>query len=88
MFKKLKKYDINVEVVDPYANKEETLNHYGIKIQNTIEKSKKYEIIIVTVAHEYFCNFNYDFWKSLCDKEFIILDLKGIVPKNLNPLRP
>ena len=88
MFKTLKKYDINTEVVDPYANKEETLNHYGIKIQNTIEKSKKYQIIILSVAHEYFRSFNYDFWKSLCDKEVIILDLKGIVPKNLNPIRP
>ncbi len=88
MYNALKKYDINVEVVDPHANKEETYNHYGIKIQNQIEKSKKYQIIIVAVAHVYFCNFNYDLWKSLCVDEVIILDLKGIVPKNLNPIRP
>ena len=85
MFKTLKKYDINTEVVDPYANKEETLNHYGIKIQNTIKKSKKYQIIILSVAHEYFRSFNYDFWKSLFKviKEVIILDLKGLFLKIL-----
>ena len=79
---------MNIEVVDPYANKEETFNHYGLKIENKIENIKQYEIIIVTVAHQYFLNFNFDFWKSLCKDEVIILDLKGIVPKNLNPIRP
>ncbi len=88
MFITLKKYDVNVEVIDPYANKEETLRQYEINIQNKIIKSKKYEIIIVAVAHDYFCNFRDDFWKSLCKDQVIILDLKGIVPKNLNPIRP
>mgnify|MGYP001177703990 CR=1 FL=1 len=88
MVNTLKKYNVNIELVDPYANKEETFNHYGLKIKNKIENIKQYEIIIVTVAHQYFLNFNFDFWKSLCKDEVIILDLKGIVPKNLNPIRP
>ena len=75
-------------LVDPCANKKETFVEYGIKIHKELFNAKKYPLIIVAVSHKYFCEFDYLKWKSLCEEKFIILDLKGIVPRELNPIRP
>ena len=84
----LNRNKIKCDIVDPFADKKETLNEYGINIENEIDKNKRYSLIIVAVSHNYFCKFDCLKWKSLCEEKSIILDLKGIVPRELNPIRP
>ena len=84
----LNKNKIKCDIVDPLADKKDTLSEYGINIENEIHLNKKYSLIIVAVSHNYFCKFDCFKWKSLCEKNSIILDLKGIVPRELNPIRP
>ena len=84
----LDKYNIKTDIVDPFADQEEALDKYGLEILQEIPFRKKYSIIILSVAHEKFCRFDINKWKSICSESYAILDLKGIVPKQLKPLRP
>ena len=84
----LNRFKIKNEVVDPFADNENSLKEYGIKISDEITKMKRYSIIIVAVAHSFFCEYDLFKWKSICKNNCIILDLKGIVPRELKPIRP
>ena len=88
MVNSLNKYNIENTIIDPYANTEEALQKYGITISQKLPEGKKYSILIVAVAHKYFCDLNTEQWKSLCEERHLILDLKGIVPRELGPIRP
>ncbi len=88
MIQSLRQHRIKVDVFDPFADKENAKDYYDIEILKEIGSDKKYSIIVVAVAHDDFIKFDYDNWKSLCNEEYIILDLKGIVPADLNPIRP
>ena len=84
----LNKNKIKCDVVDPFANKDDTFAEYGIRIKNDISTNKRYSLVILAVSHENFRKFDNLKWKSFCEDKSIILDLKGIVPKELNPIRP
>ena len=86
--KALKKYNLNIDVVDPCADQQSAYENYGLNILSEIISNKRYSIIVVCLAHDYFMKFDYDLWASLCKKDYIILDIKGIVPRELNPIRP
>ena len=75
--KDLMKKNINIEVYDPFASKEEVRNRYGIDLigYNKIRK-KYYDCILVAVAHEQFINL--DLKKFIKNKKSLIYDLKGI----------
>ncbi|MBO8240519.1 nucleotide sugar dehydrogenase [Prochlorococcus marinus XMU1412] len=88
MVRAFKQHSIKVDIFDPFADKENAKDYYDIEIHKELGSNKKYSIIVVAVAHDDFIAFDYDNWKSLCNEEHIILDLKGIVPLELNPIRP
>jgi len=39
------------------------------------------------VAHKQFYDIKIDEWKSLVDENGILFDLKGLIPRELDPLR-
>ena len=69
------KYDI----VDPIANPEEVLHEYSINILSIIPKQKKYDGILILVAHDIFKEINFD---NYLNHNSIIFDIKSILPKN------
>ena len=79
----LKKYNINVKVVDPIVNPDEVINKYGIKLSNEKEICNV-DAIIFAVAHEDFSKYSLNNIKSMynSDKKPIIIDIKGIFDKN------
>ena len=87
MIKALKNFNINVDVVDPiidcnYANKV-----YDLNVKNQIEKSNYYDGVILAVAHDEFLNFEVKDWRSLIKKNGIFVDVKGVLPRELNTIR-
>ena len=79
---------INLDIVDPIADQDEALDNMVLRYFKKSQFRKKYSIIILSVAHEKFSRFDINKWKSICSESYAILDLKGIVPKQLKPLRP
>lgn len=75
----LKEYTSNIDIYDPWANADKVKADYQIMIQNHMT-NKKYDAIILAVAHKQFQDFNFDRFKK--DK-VVIYDVKGILPKNI-----
>ena len=82
IIEELKTYGCNVDVYDPWVNANEQKKSYnhGI-IQNPMESDKKYDCIVVAVAHKQFKELKNVDYKKLSDGEAIVIDVKGIVEK-------
>lgn len=81
IIEELKEFGVNVDVYDPWvdADAENAWYKHGI-INNPLESSKKYDGIIVVVAHKQFKKFSNEDYKKLTKHEPVIMDVKGIVP--------
>ena len=78
-FKKLNK---NIDVYDPYADESEVYRFSGIKLIDTIEK--KYDVVVLAVAHDDFLKIDF---KNILNKNYVLYDVKSILPKKLITLR-
>ena len=58
-----------------------------MKILDQVPLKETFDVIVVAVGHECFKNISTDNWGKLRKKDSIIFDLKGIVPRELNPNR-
>jgi len=80
IIEEIKQYGVNVDVYDPWVDPKEKKTNYkhGI-IANPFEASKKYDAIIVAVAHKQFIKLNEETYLKISNGESLILDIKGIV---------
>lgn len=78
----LKTYDIVVVVFDPWANKEEVKEEYGIELVTNIQnlQAGEYDAVVLGVAHNAFLELNL---ANLRKEKSILYDVKGILPKEL-----
>ena len=73
----ISKFSSNIDVYDPWANKNDVKNEYGIDlIDHLIED--KYDTIVLAVAHDEFKKLSIKRIKSLGKKKHIIYDLKDL----------
>ncbi len=81
IIKQLNTYGIKPAVVDPWANKRDSLHEYGV-ILTELENVKDADCIIVAVAHNEFKKMRLDEIKRLfrdtIDDEKVLIDVKGI----------
>ena len=82
LYSHFNKVSKKVDVYDPYANKNEVLEMFGISLINKI--SKKYHIIILAVAQSDVLKIEF---KNILEKTHILYDVKSILPKNIVTLR-
>jgi UDP-N-acetyl-D-glucosamine/UDP-N-acetyl-D-galactosamine dehydrogenase len=82
----LKKFDCNIELYDPLANREEIKETYGV-YPNTKLNQNTYDGIIIATAHETFKTMGAKAIKNLCKKNHIIYDLKSLFSKEEVDLR-
>ena len=80
-------YGMEVEVVDPWVDAEESQREYGLNVIPEIPAEANYEGVFLAVAHWQFARLSIDEWRALVRPAGVILDLKGIVPRCLLPMR-
>ena len=80
-------FDIFYIIMNPIIDIKNAEDLYKVKIIDKLPKEEKFDAIIVAVAHECFKKISISNWKKLMKKDAIIFDLKGIVPRELNPNR-
>jgi len=82
IIEELKSFGINVDIYDPWVDPKEEKSKYkhGI-IENPFNNSKKYDSIIVAVAHKEFKELTEKDYKNISKDTPIIMDIKGIVKK-------
>ncbi|MEI3790030.1 MULTISPECIES: nucleotide sugar dehydrogenase [unclassified Chryseobacterium] len=80
IYTELVDYGINVEVYDPWANKDEVKAEYGIEILDHFEEGKKYDSIIIAVAHNEFLKLDIE---KLKKAKSVIFDTKACLDRSL-----
>jgi UDP-N-acetyl-D-glucosamine/UDP-N-acetyl-D-galactosamine dehydrogenase len=81
IIEELKDFGVNIDVYDPWidCNAEKDWYKHGV-IKNPLESDKKYDAVVVAVAHDQFKSLNEgDLNKLFVDNTGIIMDIKGIV---------
>ena len=76
---KLLDYHADVTVFDPWANTEEVYLEYKIRSLQQLDKTNKYDAIILAVAHDQFTSINY---KALCKEPSVVYDVKSIIRRD------
>ncbi|MFD1014627.1 nucleotide sugar dehydrogenase [Winogradskyella rapida] len=80
IIRELMTYDINVEVYDPWASKEEVQQEYHLDLIKDDEAlSTDYEAVILAVSHNEFLNIDLSKLKS---ETGVVFDVKSLLPKN------
>ncbi len=80
IYKELVDFGMLVDIYDPWADKGEVKHEYGIDIISEIDPERKYQAIVVCVAHDEFKQF--DFFKYKKDNA-VIFDAKAFLNRDL-----
>lgn len=82
----LKQYGVNVDVYDPWVNKQEALHEYGVEVIDQPNQAT-YEGVIVAVAHNEFKALGIEGIRALAMPTHVIYDLKYIIDANSVDIR-
>lgn len=79
IYEELLTYDVNIDVYDPWADKAEVKHEFNIDL-TAKEDLKKYDTIILAVAHKEFLGENIQQWQK---PNSLVYDVKSILPKDV-----
>ncbi|MDM1460870.1 nucleotide sugar dehydrogenase [Myroides odoratimimus] len=80
IYKELKKFGVNVDVYDPWAKAEEVKHEYGFSIEETLPENKKYEAVVIAVAHKQFLTLEL---KDLTVDNAVVFDTKACLERSI-----
>jgi UDP-N-acetyl-D-galactosamine dehydrogenase len=83
----LRGFDLVVEVIDPWVDGEEARREFGLEVRATVEGAGPYWGLVVAVAHREFAALEPGQWQAMLEPGAVVLDIKGIVPRELGPIR-
>jgi UDP-N-acetyl-D-galactosamine dehydrogenase len=83
----LQDYGMAVELVDPWVEGEEAARATGLPVAAEIPAGGSYSAVVAAVAHRQFAAWSAQQWRQLLAPNGVLLDLKGIVPRELGALR-
>ena len=75
IIKGLNEYSLNITIYDPWVDPLTAKHEYDLNVVKELSVGKKYDCIILTVAHDEFKAFNIS---SFCKESSVIFDVKGI----------
>jgi len=81
VIKKLREFNCNLDLYDPWADRNEIKQIYDIYPNSHLSKNT-YDGILIAIGHEKFKKMDIRAIKSLCKKNYIIYDLKYTFSKN------
>jgi UDP-N-acetyl-D-galactosamine dehydrogenase len=83
----LQRYGMDVVVVDPWVDPEEAQREYGLTVHAAMPTQDNFGAVVAAVAHHQFAQLTEEQWRQLLLPDGVMLDLKGIVPRQLDPIR-
>lgn len=88
LLKSLDKYSMKYDVVDPWVDPAEAYAEYDLKVRSELSIGQKYDAVILAVSHDQFLDIDAESWKEmLVSPSGVLMDLKGIIPRELEPVR-
>lgn len=75
-------FSSEVVVFDPWADKDEVKEEYGIDIVNNLDNTEntKFDAIVLAVSHKEFLKMDFD---PLKNGDAVLFDIKGVLPKEM-----
>ncbi len=83
----LRSYGMEPLVVDPWVDISEGKNEVGLEVLKVIPSDQRFSAVVVALAHDQFKAISESRWAELLGLNGVLMDLKGIVPRSLNPVR-
>ena len=83
----LQRYGIEPVVVDPCVDPEEARLEYCLKILRDIPTGCRWMAVVAAVAHREYSVMSIAEWKQLLTPNGVLMDLKGVMPRELGALR-
>lgn len=77
IWKELTDNGIHVSVYDPYADKTDVLNAYGISLLQKPQQETAFDGIIVAVNHKVFRKYSPSYLKNICSNNPVFIDIKS-----------
>jgi UDP-N-acetyl-D-glucosamine/UDP-N-acetyl-D-galactosamine dehydrogenase len=74
-------YGVGVDVYDPWVNREEAKQEYGLELLGELPK-RTYGGVVVAVAHRQFVAMSAAAIRELCLENSVIYDVKGLYPQD------
>jgi len=80
IIEELQSYGCNVDVYDPWIDRNKVEQNYQYQfITNPFQNTKKYDAIVVAVAHNQFKELSMQEYQNISRDVMIVMDIKGIV---------
>ncbi|WP_417365310.1 nucleotide sugar dehydrogenase [Flavobacterium beibuense] len=80
VYRELNEYGLNVDLYDPWADKEEVKHEYNVDILTSLKENQKYDAIIVAVSHNEFLTMDLN---ALRNEASVVYDIKACLDRNL-----
>ncbi|RYU90226.1 nucleotide sugar dehydrogenase [Mucilaginibacter terrigena] len=80
IYHELVQFGVQVDIYDPWADAEEVHEEYGVKVSNQLDDTKKYDAIVVAVAHDEFLALDYQKMKQ---PNGVIFDTKAFLDRGI-----
>lgn len=86
IIKELQSFNINVDVYDDWASKEEVKDHYGLELIDEL-KHGYYDGVVIAVDHSDYKKLGIDYIRSLAKENHVIYDVKYVFKESESDLR-
>jgi UDP-N-acetyl-D-galactosamine dehydrogenase len=83
----LRRYGMEPVLVDPWVNPEDAQREYNLTVLPHIPTGQYWRAVVAAVAHRQFTMLPTQYWRQLLEPSGVLLDLKGIAPRELGALR-
>lgn len=83
----LRRYGMEPQLVDPWVDPAEAEREYNLKALREIPTGQCWSSVVAAVAHRQFTTLPAAQWRQLLAPTGVLLDLKGMVPRELGALR-
>jgi len=78
IYKELIEFGLQVDIYDPWASADEVKQEYGIELLKTFDTHKKYEAVLLAVAHDEFKEVDFEMYYT---NGVVIFDTKAVVDR-------
>jgi UDP-N-acetyl-D-galactosamine dehydrogenase len=78
IYREFCEFGANVDIYDPWASAEEVKHEYGIDIINKLDTNKKYEAVLLAVAHDEFNEIDFEKYYT---NGAVVFDAKAVVDR-------
>ena len=83
----LRRFGIEPVLVDPWIDRAHAEREYGLTVLKDIPCDQRWKSVIVAVAHHQFLKHSAEYWTQLLEPNGVLVDLKSILPRELEALR-